>query len=287
MPRPKRTLAEVDTNTEPATAAKKALTGRGKAKGKENEVPVMKKAPVVKAAAKKSTASKAKKATNKKAKDNETDSPVSQIPPTVEIADNGEKADAAPANATAAVKSTGKTSDDKALPKSKKSIPSATSKSATKASVSSDIHRRVLPTDQRSSNTRKAASSSKASSTAKDKNGKVSRNPDGKTWICICRPASEIAKEQHLDEDDEDTVDTCGGGKTCLCFKLADDHPEHKWIVTKKGFELMKEWMDQADKRCPDLFDMHIFNDFHGYGICEVIENMVNCPYLLFQRCCC
>lgn len=77
MPRPKRTLAEVDTNAEPPTAAKKALTGRGKAKGKENEVPVTKKAPVAKAAVKKSTASKAtkaKKATNKKSKDNETKS---------------------------------------------------------------------------------------------------------------------------------------------------------------------------------------------------------------------
>ncbi len=150
MPRPKRTLAEVDTNTEPATAAKKALTGRGKAKGKENEVPVTKKAPVAKAATKKSTASKAKKATNKKAKDNETDSPVSQIPPTAEVADNGEKADAAPANATAAVKPTDKKNDGIALPKSKKSIPPSTSKSATKASVSNDIHTRVLPTDQRS-----------------------------------------------------------------------------------------------------------------------------------------
>lgn len=72
MPRPKRTLAEVDTNAEPATAAKKALTGRGKAKGKENEVPVTRKAPVAKAAAKKPTVSKAKKATSKKAAGNET-----------------------------------------------------------------------------------------------------------------------------------------------------------------------------------------------------------------------
>ncbi len=40
----------------------------------------------------------------------------------------------------------------------------------------------------------------------------------------------------------------------------------------------MNDWIDQADKRCPDLFDMHIFNDFHGYGICEVIENMVILP---------
>ena len=122
MPRPKRTLAEVDTNVEPAPAAKKALTGRGKAKGKENEVPVTKKAPVAKAAAKKSTASKAKKVPSKKAidntdkipvpiaanmilnalrakkaasdkaKDNRTDSPVPQIAPTVEVADIGEMA---------------------------------------------------------------------------------------------------------------------------------------------------------------------------------------------------
>ena len=68
MPRPKRTLAEVDTNAEPATAAKKASTGRGKAKGKENEVPVTKKSPVAKAAAKKPTVPKAKKTTSKKLK---------------------------------------------------------------------------------------------------------------------------------------------------------------------------------------------------------------------------
>ena len=138
---------------------------------------------------------------------------------------------------------------------------------------------RLLLIDKHLQNTKKAATSSKAlskaKSIAKDEDGKVSRRASGRTWICICRPASEIAKEQDLDSDDEDTVDTCGGGKKCLCFKAADDHPEHKWIVTKKGFELMQEWMDQADKRCPDLFDMYIFNDFYGYEISEVIENMV------------
>ena len=88
------------------------------------------------------------------------------------------------------------------------------------------------------------------------------------------------------DEDDEDEDNTCGGAKECLCYKLADDHPEHNWIVTKKGYELMKEWLIQADKRCPDNFDMYIFNDFYGYGICEVIENMVILPIhvLCFKR---
>ena len=250
MPRPKRTLAEVDTNTEPATAAKKVLTGRGKAKGKENEIPVTKKAPLVKAASKKSTASKAKKATNKKARDNETNSPVSQIAPMVEVADNGEKEEAAPANATAVVKSNDGKNDAIAFPDSKKSVP------PTKASVSNEIFTRVLPTDEHSQNTRKVETSSKASSTARDKNSKVARDTGSNTWICVCRPASEIEKEQDLDEDFENTEDTRDGGKKCLCFRAADDHPEHKWIVTKKGFELMKEWMCQADNRCPDLFRM-------------------------------
>ena len=151
---------------------------------------------------------------------------------------------------------------------------------------------RLLLIDQHFQNTKKAATSSKApskaKSVAKDEDGKVSRRASGKTWICICRPSIEIEKEQRLieddgdeddeDEDDENAENTCGGAKECLCFKLADDHPEHNWIVTKKGYELMREWLNQADKRCPDNFDMYIFNDFYGYGICEVIENMVILP---------
>ena len=180
MPRPKRTLAEVDPNAEPATVAKKALTGRGKAKGKENEVPVTKKAPVAKAAAKKSTASKAMKAPSKKAKDNKTksknevlvtdkipvpiaatmiqnalrakaasekakdnwtDSPVPQSAPTVEVADIGEMADAESAKAVAAAaKSNDKANDGIALPKSNKSIQPSVPKGTTKASVSNATH---------------------------------------------------------------------------------------------------------------------------------------------------
>ena len=164
---------------------------------------------------------------------------------------------------------------------------------------------RLLLTDQHFQNIKKAETSSKAlskaKSVAKDEDGKVSRRASGKTWICICRPSIETEKEQRLIEDDEDededededdeneneddedkddenAENTCGGAKKCLCFKLADDHPEHNWIVTKKGYKLMKEWLIQADKRCPDNFNMYIFNDFYGYGICEVIENMVILP---------
>ena len=58
-------------------------------------------------------------------------------------------------------------------------------------------------------------------------------------------------------------------------MKPADHHPNHKWIVSKKGFELLQEWNVQQAKRDQDSFDMYIFSDFSGYGTCEVIENMV------------
>ncbi len=98
---------------------------------------------------------------------------------------------------------------------------------------------------------------------------------DGKTWICICRPTEEIAEDLGVDEDDEAVSQACDGGNSCVCKKPADDYPEHQWIVTKKGFELTLEWQTQQAKRDQDYFDMHVFSDWSGYGICEVIENMV------------
>ena len=182
MPRPKRTLAEVDINAVTAPVAKKPLAGRGKAKGKENEVPVTKKTPVAKAATKKPTVSKGKKAMRKKANDNEdkseriplplaaimiqnalaakkaasdqardkeTDSSVSQNAPTVEIADHGGKADAEPASAVAAtaVESNENENDGPVMPKTTKPIPPSTSKRTTTASVSNGLDTDVLPAD--------------------------------------------------------------------------------------------------------------------------------------------
>lgn len=61
-----------------------------------------------------------------------------------------------------------------------------------------------------------------------------------------------------------------------MCGKPADgDTAHHKRVVTKRGYELATEWRVQKEKRDQDAFGMYIFNDWTGYGICEVIENMV------------
>lgn len=66
-----------------------------------------------------------------------------------------------------------------------------------------------------------------------------------------------------------------------MCGKTADgDTAHHKRVVTKRGYELATEWRVQKEKRDQEAFGMYIFNDWTGYGICEVIENM----FLAFEK---
>lgn len=46
--------------------------------------------------------------------------------------------------------------------------------------------------------------------------------------------------------------------------------------VTKAGFEKMVEINKEVDKRDPDCHDMYIYNDFAGYGVIEVLKNVVS-----------
>ncbi len=61
-----------------------------------------------------------------------------------------------------------------------------------------------------------------------------------------------------------------------MCMKPADKYPEHKWIMTKAGFELLMKWVEEQEKRDQDNFDMYIYNDFSAYGTKEVMDNMVS-----------
>jgi hypothetical protein len=93
----------------------------------------------------------------------------------------------------------------------------------------------------------------------------------------------DFDEDEDEDEDEEVTGDAdigvirprCDGGVRCMCKKPAEDYPDHKWIVTQKGFALSLEWLQQVENRHQENFDMYISNDFNGYGICEVMENIL------------
>ena len=64
-----------------------------------------------------------------------------------------------------------------------------------------------------------------------------------------------------------------------MCGRYADANPDENRIVTWKGFKFYTEWKAGQYLRDQASFNMHIFEDWSGYGTCEVMENMVRNLY--------
>lgn len=110
------------------------------------------------------------------------------------------------------------------------------------------------------------------------------------SYQCLCQPPWEVDSDEDeedsdSDEDGEDEEDDeegskkekvkCDAGKTCLCGKPASEHPDHHWIISHAGLQKFNTQRTMCYLRCPDAFDMHIYNDFEGYGVLEVLENLL------------
>ena len=60
-----------------------------------------------------------------------------------------------------------------------------------------------------------------------------------------------------------------------MCKKPAEEHPEHTWVMTKAGWDLLTEWEEKNEKRDQDNYGLCIYNRFSAYGCAEVIQIMV------------
>ncbi|KAL2022227.1 hypothetical protein VTK56DRAFT_5837 [Thermocarpiscus australiensis] len=67
----------------------------------------------------------------------------------------------------------------------------------------------------------------------------------------------------------------CDGGKTCLCNKPAAEHPDHVWKLSAAGKYRFFMQRIHSELRCPDNFNMYTFNDHEGYGVLEVLQNLI------------
>ncbi|GAB1316843.1 hypothetical protein MFIFM68171_07053 [Madurella fahalii] len=105
-------------------------------------------------------------------------------------------------------------------------------------------------------------------------------------YICWCQlpfPRDDDGEDEEDCEDageDEDAGDAgkkkrCDGGKTCLCLKPAQDHPDHQWITTYACRRKFFAQNAMLELRCPDNFRMHTYQDHEGYGVVEMIENLL------------
>ena len=68
------------------------------------------------------------------------------------------------------------------------------------------------------------------------------------------------------------------GKKEKMFPKPAIEHPAYKWVMLWQSWTMLLHWNTRSDYTNPDYFDMYIYNDFHWYGLAELIENMVSSP---------
>jgi hypothetical protein len=47
-------------------------------------------------------------------------------------------------------------------------------------------------------------------------------------------------------------------------------------FVSKKAWDLADTMLEKASNRCPDHFRMYIYNDFHGYGVLDLIDHALS-----------
>jgi hypothetical protein len=66
----------------------------------------------------------------------------------------------------------------------------------------------------------------------------------------------------------------------------AKDFPERKWVILWEGWKFLHDHVRRAKYCSPDRFSMYISNDFEGWGLQELMENMVRHQDMMQQGCC-
>ncbi|RYP21690.1 hypothetical protein DL767_009206 [Monosporascus sp. MG133] len=100
-------------------------------------------------------------------------------------------------------------------------------------------------------------------------------------YYCLTRPFFDFENEnedkdedEQLDEDEiEDRYNELVTSKDGVVTKPAADHPDHKWISMWQAWKKYCYLKRHALYTNPDMFGMYIYNDFHGYGIQELVQN--------------
>ncbi|KAJ4148006.1 hypothetical protein LMH87_002495 [Akanthomyces muscarius] len=176
---------------------------------------------------------------------------------------------AAPAESAASQAKKAKTTTEAA---SKKAAPEAAEPAATEATLTKVPER--------------WSAVSVSANIAKGHEERLTKSDEAYAFECCCpprfeRPAAFDWEDEDDDDEDEekDEEDTdqskCDSGKTCMCRKKAADHPDHPWALSMAGEQLYLSQFVLASLRDPDNFSMYTYNDHFGYGLIEMLQNMI------------
>ena len=165
--------------------------------------------------------------------------------------------------------------------KAKEPLMTVSAEEARNGIPGTDITGGVLPASKSKPKTSKASKKSlPKSKTNKPEADKHSDDeiigPDNPyEYILLPRPHWHCADEdgQTADEAHQASVEDIYSGKTEPT--PASKRPGYPWIAMRKSVVDMNEAVRLNKYRCPDRFEMYIYNDFEGYGQMEMIENLI------------
>ena len=92
-----------------------------------------------------------------------------------------------------------------------------------------------------------------------------------------------------LHRDDEPDAEEVALEQCQKAFKetprgeLASKHPDHKWVIYRAAYMGYVELRRLADYTNPDAMGLYIYNDWHSYGLLELIDNQVGFLHILVR----
>lgn len=93
------------------------------------------------------------------------------------------------------------------------------------------------------------------------------------TYEAENREAEDALEEDELDgKYSEEFQNNLRSG---IILQPAKDHHEWTWTILWAGFKNFSDYRRRSNYCDPDRFSMHIYNDFHGWGLQELAENQV------------
>ncbi|KAK3658006.1 hypothetical protein LTR56_000786 [Elasticomyces elasticus] len=100
-------------------------------------------------------------------------------------------------------------------------------------------------------------------------------------YLCIDRPCWHFEQEHSNSEEREDSIKIHEAYHSdpqteARWLKPATDHPDWKWVMMKNAYSRSDDLRTKASYCDPEKnFDMYIYNDFHAYGVAEVLDSQL------------
>ncbi|KAK5720342.1 hypothetical protein LTR17_015059 [Elasticomyces elasticus] len=100
-------------------------------------------------------------------------------------------------------------------------------------------------------------------------------------YLCIDRPCWLFEQEHSNSEEREDSIKIHEAYHSdprteARWLKPASEYPDWKWVMMKDAYSRSDDLRTKASYCDPEKnFDMYIYNDFHAYGVAEVLDSQL------------